>query len=338
MVVVGGPWRRREWCGIAVVGLELYLGLESRGHSAVVGDAGARGPQVSQSPFMVGERFWKGLKEVLAAFLEHAHIDHPLFQMFGDSICRDHGVAAGSDVRKLASKMLSMPLGPKVQMRRWYTFYDAALDLDPIWHTMLLAMWVWYLSDGQDPRKIVATPEGDEGKPGEEQSYEIRKQTFLSLQQGSHQQLLRSMLICFKHIWTEHKTYSQEAASPKASLEYLQRWACPADWMQRMVKPSMRDALFGKTMANRLGLLTDIEGVSSSILTCPSGDECEEDEQVLWQHLHMVFNMAAQLLMYAIIPQSPPWIFCLLLVPDKQQECLFSAGHLRAHDHIGSLA
>ena len=273
-----------------------------------------------------GGRFWKGLKEVLAAFLEHAHIDHPLFQMFGDSICRDHGVAAGSDVRKLASKMLSMPLGPKVQMRRWYTFYDAALDLDPIWHTMLLAMWVWYLSDGQDPRKIVATPEGDEGKPGEEQSYEIRKQTFLSLQQGSHQQLLRSMLICFKHIWTEHKTYSQEAASPKASLEYLQRWACPADWMQRMVKPSMRDALFGKTMANRLGLLTDIEGVSSSILTCPSGDECEEDEQVLWQHLHMVFNMAAQLLMYAIIPQSPPWIFCLLLVPDKQQECLFFCG------------
>ena len=37
-----------------------------------------------------------------------------------------------------------------MEMRRWFTFYDAGETIDRLWHTMLLALVVWFLAQNKD--------------------------------------------------------------------------------------------------------------------------------------------------------------------------------------------
>ena len=66
-----------------------------------------------------GGKFWSGLKQVLTAFLDSADARHPLLELLGESIARDHGLEGIEDPRPWLRQMLLLPLGPKVQMRRW---------------------------------------------------------------------------------------------------------------------------------------------------------------------------------------------------------------------------
>ena len=72
-----------------------------------------------------GGKFWASLKGSLRVFLDQAGPEHPLLQLLGPSIARDHGESTTENVEGHLRRMLTMPLGPKVEMRRWFTFYDA---------------------------------------------------------------------------------------------------------------------------------------------------------------------------------------------------------------------
>ena len=270
-----------------------------------------------------GGKMWKGLKEVLEVFLRQASEDHPLLQRFGPSIADDHGGGEGRDVRSLAKFMLTLPLGPKVQLRRWYTLYDAGRTLSKIWHTMLLALFVWYYALGEDPEKIMASRKEVHTAGGEEgdTNYEIRVQTLLALHSTFHVRIMRSMLICFERIWTHHKDYTATCYAPADTLRFQQLWADGPRWLREFVRPAMLDCFFRKGVWLRLSLLTAIEQVSAPLLGEEVGadvdDEVGEDEDDAFfrTHVRMGFNMLCQMLLYGLLPRSPPWLFCLLLVP-----------------------
>jgi hypothetical protein len=104
-----------------------------------------------------GGKHWKGLKETLRLFLREATNHHPLLDMYGEAICRDHGVSflGPSQVVALVRQMLGYHMGPKVEMRRWFTFWDAGWVIDRLWHTMLLAIIAWYGMNGEDAFEVM---------------------------------------------------------------------------------------------------------------------------------------------------------------------------------------
>ena len=301
-----------------------------------------------------GGKFWKGLKEVLAVFLDHATDGHPLLQLLGDSIAEDYEVrGASADVRALAARMLAMPLGPKVQTRRWYTLYDAGIVLSRIWHTMLLALLIWYHAEGQDPEQILRTKTEARPADGDDsQNYEIRAQTLITLASSFHHRVLRSMLVCFERMWTQHKQYTANCYAPAATLNYLQSWADARQWEQDVVIPALHDCFFRRRAMLRVNLETELRGVAFPLLEyrCDDGGENDnaagEDEHFLWIHVRMAMNMLAQMLLYTLLPRSPPWSFCLLLLPGKaaQQlaflrqiwdlQCFLKSSHDPAHQAL----
>jgi len=99
-----------------------------------------------------GGKHWKGLRETLEAFLGDAAGGHPLLELLGPSIADDHRQPyhCTEQVVELLKSMLRVPMGPKVEMRRWFTFWDAGWTLDKLWHSMLLALIVWYGMNGED--------------------------------------------------------------------------------------------------------------------------------------------------------------------------------------------
>ena len=99
-----------------------------------------------------GGKHWKGLRETLEAFLDDAAGMHPLLELLGPSIADDHRQPyhCTEQVVELLKSMLRVPMGPKVEMRRWFTFWDAGWTLDKLWHSMLLALIVWYGMNGED--------------------------------------------------------------------------------------------------------------------------------------------------------------------------------------------
>ena len=77
---------------------------------------------------------------------------HPLLELLGPSIADDRRqpYRCTEQVVELLKSMLRVPMGPKVEMRRWLTFWDAGWTLDKLWHSMLLALIVWYGMNGED--------------------------------------------------------------------------------------------------------------------------------------------------------------------------------------------
>jgi len=106
-----------------------------------------------------GGKHWKGLKETLSVFLREATGSHPMIDLFAEDICRDHRQAwtqSPSQVLGLLGKMLEVPMGPKVEMRRWFTYWDAGWVLDKLWHSMLFSLVVWYGMNGEDAWEVCA--------------------------------------------------------------------------------------------------------------------------------------------------------------------------------------
>ena len=162
-----------------------------------------------------GGKFWSAAREVLREFLRVAQAQHPLLEWLGESIARDYGEPPSSDCRPLLRRMLDLPMGPIVQMRRWWTEYGAGLTLDKIWHSFLVAMIVWYTALGQDPWKIAqATEEVHQELGAGDDHFEFRSQVLCTLLNSGHQRLLRSRLVIFRRLWSDHKQYTSEAMEP----------------------------------------------------------------------------------------------------------------------------
>ena len=270
-----------------------------------------------------GGKFWNGLKQVVRMFLESAHPEHPLLELLGESICNDYGTtlaACGGDCRPFLQKLLQEAKGPRVECRRWYTIYDAGLRLIKLWHSMLLGMMVWFLAEGKDPwatvaerKQVVHDEDGDE--------FDYKTQTLLTLSDSMHQQLLASQLVVFQRVWTEHKQYSAIATMPAECLMRAQRWSSYRRWASHMVAGTLDDAFCQSGKHGLLGLETGTAVAWPEALGMRlSGSE--DDGGILFPHIQLAMSVAYQMLIFGFAPQSLPWVFSLLLVPDERTETL----------------
>ena len=69
-------------------------------------------------------------------------------------------------------------------------------------------------------------------------------------------------------------------------------------------------------------LVSSIAGVAAPLLNDDAGEDVGEGEQTLYLHVRLKVSMVGQCMMYALIPRSPPWVFCLLLFPETKAEAL----------------
>ena len=161
-----------------------------------------------------------GLKEVLTAFLDSADAQHPLLELLGESIARDHGLEVIEDPRPWLRQMLLLPLGRKVQMRRWWTHYDAGKDLNKIWHSMLLACMAWYYAEGSDPFAIATRTAEVHGtcEDNTSDNFQFCAQVLATLMNSMRQRMLRSTLVVCESMWSEHTHTHYKHARAQSKL------------------------------------------------------------------------------------------------------------------------
>ena len=274
-----------------------------------------------RAPYGTG-KMWRQLQESLDILLGLSNLRrHPYVQTFLAGIANDHHwpvAVLESDSEQLAKAlrlMLSDPLGPKVELRRWFTVLLADESIDSLWHTMLLALCWQFAMDGVDPwalaAKIIAKSTRDDNEDAK--TFKFKHSVLVFLFDTMNQRILRSRVKCCARMKLHHERFIAEAANPKAYLEYMQLWASQERWLNEMVLPSLRDAFTPEALRG-IGFCQSVDAFAFNFLDNLDGVLPEdEDQQMLVTHLHLAVSCMGQLLSYGILAQSPPWCYCLML-------------------------
>ena len=269
-----------------------------------------------RAPFGSG-KFWRSLQESLEVVLDNCHSSHPVFDFLYDSICADvdSEVVTHSQAWKILRSTKGAPLGPKVQMRRWFTIWDAGWSLDELWHSMLYGLVTTYAMDNIDAFKLACevVPIIQKGDSKEAHQYKFKQQVLLILMDSVNQKLLRSMLHIFKRLRNHQSDYTRDATNPQECLKFSLMWSNINVWLDQVVVPSMKDALCDLNVMARLGFTDDIPQTTAPLMT-PTEVE-GDDGSILLQHTRLAMELLWQSLVYASQPMTPPGPFADSLTP-----------------------
>lgn len=282
-----------------------------------------------------GGKFWRELQETLRLLLDHSDHLHPMIDIYATAIARDHNMSPDrvannpALLQELLRHMLVGPLGPKVELRRWWTFYDAGRDVDKMWHTMLLSLVVLFGILGEDASVVARTTSCVVGKDDmqEVKTFKFKVQTLVTLFDSRNQRVLRSVLCCFKRIRKHHGAYIEDCLVRANSLRYQLFWSCRESWIWSIVSPTLHDSIADVTAWINLGFGADVEPVDVHLLAGVSED-ADEDQDMLVRHVRLTMSLLQQLTVYVMSPQSPPWCYCGILStnPGRKLECV---AHMR---------
>ena len=274
-----------------------------------------------RAPYGTG-RFWSSLKETLGLLLASSTHEHPMFDMFFEPIARDHVKSCSrQQAFQLLSGMLTAPLGPLVQLRRWFTLWDAGWGLDSLWHTMLFSMIAEYAMHGVDAWKLAETvvpkisPDDDKNT----KNYKLKQQVLVILMEPMNQRILRSILVCFRHLRLHHADFIKRSGCAVDSLKFYLLWAEKRRWDSEVVLPSLRHSISMGSMTY-LGFHENVFNVEAPIFSDPTQDSNEAT--FLLSHVRLAMSMLWQLVTYGAQPQTPPWSFCRLLSEGDKTEVL----------------
>ena len=179
-----------------------------------------------RAPFGSG-KFWKSLQETLDLVTQKLHCSHPLFELIQDDIANDHGVSGMpvGQVWQLLQRFQEEPIGPKVQMRRWFTIWDVAWSLDRLWHTLLFALVMDYAMDGVDAwdlaGKVIPTIKEDDDK--DLKNFKFKQQVLIVLLDKLNQRMLRSYMQIFRRLRLHQSAYTKEGTTPEACFGFSHR-------------------------------------------------------------------------------------------------------------------
>ena len=257
----------------------------------------------------------------------------PVVDSFMEAIARDVGLPLSAlsepgAFDSMVRRVLRAPIGPKVEMRRWFTFMDAGPDLDRAWHTMLVALIVEFWLEGADPWEVAAKAAARRtdarGDPSENFSY--RTEALAILMDGRNQNVLRSILVVHDLSRRHQAAYIRDSGEETCGLRYLQFWASPMA-ARRLVGRTVHSALCQPGNLRYCGL----GGESCDPLPVAIADEvpasADEYQFIMWMHWRCAMQAAGEIWLFLYQPQSPPWSCCLLLVDD-------AAGQGRALAHL----
>eukprot|EP00972_Heterocapsa_arctica_P074487 10993863-Heterocapsa_arctica.AAC.1 len=99
-----------------------------------------------------GGKFLRQAQGALQVCLRPGNVGFELFERYLPMVSRELDMAS-TDAEAVALKALGLMLetaGSKVEMRRWWTHYDASIELLPLWTTMLVALLGQEMLGGRD--------------------------------------------------------------------------------------------------------------------------------------------------------------------------------------------
>ena len=131
-----------------------------------------------------------------------------------------------------------------------------------------------------------------------------------------NQRLLRSMLVCCRRIRDHHYSYIEAAVDPRQTIKYWWTWCQPQQWNATMVGPTLEDSFTRPSSMRYVGLRRPVS-VFNSLFTFTYPDNTDEDQRHLFVHVRLACSLAGHMLTFALLMQSPPWVFALLLIPNN---------------------
>jgi hypothetical protein len=260
-----------------------------------------------------GGKFWKQAQGTMNLLTMGGQQSHELLDMFSTSIAEDLGVDIPdleTDPNRYLAAMMGAT-GPKVEMRRWWSHYDASRGLLKIWHVLLVSLLAFEMSHGRDP---IAGRDSRPASADDSTSFKFKQEVLRVLWNSQYRALLRSNQVIFRALRTHFASYIDDHTSVPRCLEYIQIWASPDTWHRLVVSPGLADALVSPTRLNEAGLVDIVSAFEVPVLQDTS--DLGSQEEVLTTHLRQSMSLVFQLEYFVAMYQTPPWMLCLLLMAD----------------------
>ena len=283
-----------------------------------------------RAPYGTG-RFFKECKETIALVVSRFDQLIPLIEPFVPGIANDAGVEPElGAIRSVLVKFCRMALGPRVEMRRWFTFVDMGPSLLRIWHVLLLSLTAMAVFDGKDPWRMAAdsaaTANARRGKKkgfdaGKVSDFEYRSECLRVLLSTVAPAALKSIISVFR-LTREHQLWVADSLDqPRRSIRHLLVWSHPVRYLDTVVLPSMRESLANKGELLAVGFTGNVGWTPSEESLELGVDDLEEEQEVLRLHLLTAIELVNQWFVFSLLPQCPPWSYirCLSTDPAERQ-------------------
>jgi len=275
-----------------------------------------------------GGKFWRQAQGAIAVLTNGGTHGLGIFDMFARSIAADLGIEPDVLEREPHRLMEAMDegIGAKVEMRRWWTHYDASGPLLRIWHTLLVAILMQDVQAGVNPFKPQApsaargegavgqqepVAEGSAKVPLRGEKFNFREVAKKVLWNSLTLRLLKSSLLIFRRLRTHFAGYIRASLDPKACLGFLQTWSSPSRWHAQVVTPSLQQSLPDTEELASVGLVDNLGPFVAPVLD--QLPDMPDVHELLVVHVRQVASLAFHLELYAAMYQSPPWSLCRLL-------------------------
>ena len=268
--------------------------------------------------------FLSSVQEALSALLDCAEQNRHLFDLFGASIAHDHGVSPElvtlAKVKELVGRMLKTRIGSRVEMRRWFTYCDAAFLLPSIWHTLLLGLIVQMSLEGKNPWAIMrdATPTVGEDDDQAKKNFAYKVEALKTLANDFNNTVLRSTVVCARRLRKHHAAYEGDHQNPELCFRYMLVWSSWRTWVRDYVVGVYEDAFFTPKRVQYVGL----SSTYANTTIYGKSDQASEAAEVLFMHTRQCFAQMRELLLYAIQWTVPPWSCVNLLHPWQNERQL----------------
>jgi hypothetical protein len=255
----------------------------------------------SVSQFLVSQgsgRFWKTARETLCLVLRRPDAVRSLLDMLSTGIARDRGIPVDhlddpSVLQDVLTSVINSAIGPKVEMRRWWTFHDATTNLDRNWHSLLLAIMVEYYLCGQDPFDILRQPDALLDTTSNDptvDNFKFRERVLRLLANSQNQNIMRSLYLVFKTSKHHHATFVQHSHKQWLSLQYALFLHDDRAWLRRVILPSLHESLLSHSNLRYVGLHDSVDAFAPG-LGEPPADAIEEQVPALLRHSSVAHQM-----------------------------------------------
>ena len=266
-----------------------------------------------------GGKFWAQAVGSLTAMTSNGTSLHPVLEPFLSSIATELGVPVGllmDEPHRLLAGM-ACPCGPKVELRRWWTHYDASAGLLPMWHLLLASLLGQYLAEGRNP--MLPGTAARRPAPGKvlteaEKNFRFKEEVLKTLWQSQFRHLLQSNNVTYKPLQLHFADYIAASTSPDARLKFIGFWSSPAEVAQTLLVPTLESSLFDSGTWAAIGLQNRVDPFSVPLDS--SLPELNDTQELLVAHVRQCMEVVGRTQAFAALYQTPPWLLAnLLLLP-----------------------
>ncbi len=136
-----------------------------------------------------------------------------------------------------------------------------------------------------------------------ENVFQYKAEVMQLLLQSQNHMVLRSVCVTFERTREHHAWVAKPATKAGHSLRHLQCWSHPTQFLTKLVLPSVQRAVLSPDMRPRTGQTVSAPRTSLEA----TAEDLTESQAIFHLHMRTIMEMVYQLLLFVMLPQSPPW-------------------------------